>query len=60
MMVTLGIDKEKFPAENAHSVRAIRKLQRRQSIGFAVSLLREFEPDPRSLAKGFRQVVLFS
>src|SRR5260370_40106493 len=40
--VTTGIDKVKFPRENADSVRAINKLVRPQSFGFARRVLQGF------------------
>ena len=42
--ITTGIDREKFPKENAESVRAINSLARPASLGFARSLLENYEP----------------
>jgi hypothetical protein len=39
----LGIDPEKFPKETAASVEAINNLARRESLGFAISLLNKFD-----------------
>jgi hypothetical protein len=42
--ITAGIDVEKFPKENADSVQAIKSLARPASLGFARSLLENYEP----------------
>jgi hypothetical protein len=44
--ITTGIDLEKFPKENADSVRALKNLARPASLGFARSLLENYEPKP--------------
>lgn len=44
--ITTGIDREKFPKENADSVRAINSLARQESLGFARSLLGKYQPNP--------------
>lgn len=41
--ITTGIDREKFPKENADSVRAINKLARPSSLRFARSLLENYD-----------------
>jgi hypothetical protein len=43
--ITTGIDREKFPKENADSVRAINSLARPSSLSFARSLLENYEPE---------------
>jgi|SRR5882724_6201870 len=47
LVMTLGIDRAKFPKENAASVEAINNLGRPQSIGFALSLLERNDPETR-------------
>ncbi len=42
--ITTGIDPEKFPKENADSIRALGNLARPASLGFAVQLLQNYEP----------------
>jgi hypothetical protein len=47
--VTTGIDRERFPKENADSVRAINSLARPASLGFARLLLQNYKPNPSRL-----------
>jgi|SRR5271169_234198 len=47
--VTTGIDREKFPKENADSVRAINSLARPASRGFARLLLQNYKSNPSRL-----------
>ena len=47
--ITTGIDPEKFPKENADSIRALGKLARPASLGFATQLLKNHERATGSL-----------
>jgi len=47
--MTTGIDREKFPKENADSVRAINNLARPASLRFAQRLLTKYKPNPSRL-----------
>jgi hypothetical protein len=49
LVVRLNIDRNKFPNENADSVKAINNLARPESLGFAKSLLQKYEPAPARL-----------
>ncbi len=59
--ITTGIDRDKFPKENADSVRAINSLARPASQGFARFLLQNYEPNPsRFTFDAFRiEIVLY-
>jgi hypothetical protein len=49
LAITTGIDREAFPRENADSVRAINNLNRAESQGFALRMLRDYLPNPGRL-----------
>jgi hypothetical protein len=46
LMVKAGIDTQKFPNEVADSIKAIKNLARPESLGFAISFLEKYEPNP--------------
>jgi hypothetical protein len=49
LAMVLDIDRNKFPKENAASVRVINNLSREESRGFALSLLQKIDPETRGL-----------
>lgn len=54
--ITTGIDRERFPKENADSVRAINNLARPASLGFGRLLLQNYKPNPSRLTIDFGRI----
>jgi hypothetical protein len=46
LMIKAGIDRNRFPKENESSLRTINSLSRPESLGYAISLLQNYERNP--------------